>query len=374
MVQHPYRELPEFTRWSKAIAQVPCDRVDPVVNFPFRVKQTDRVATAGSCFAQHIARHLKSNGFNYFVTEEGHSLLGICPGLLELYNYGTFSARFGNIYTSRQLLQTFKRSFGAFEPQEPVWTEASGRFIDPFRPAIQPNGFATMAELERDRLQHLDNIKRMFLELDIFVFTLGLTEFWYCVSDGAALPVCPGVSGGVFNEALYAFGNLTVTDVVADMEEFFLLLREVNPSAKIILTVSPVPLAATAEVNHVLVSTTYSKSVLRVAAETLSRANNHVAYFPSYEIITGNFSRGQYYSDNLRDVTELGVSHVMRLFLQHAAEATGEGGVEEPDVAGGSPGKFYAKMQEVMNTVCEEALIEASLEVEAATNQVESCK
>lgn len=29
-------------------------------------------------------------------------------------------------------------------------------------------------------------------------------------------------------------------------------------------------------------------------------------------------SRGAYYGENLRDVTEDGVSHVMRIFLQHA--------------------------------------------------------
>ena len=50
-----------------------------------------------------------------------------------------------------------------------------------------------------------------------------------------------------------------------------------------------------------------SKSVLRVAAEQVAKAFEGVAYFPSYEIITGNFNRGQYYGPDLRDVTEAGV-------------------------------------------------------------------
>jgi hypothetical protein len=92
-----------------------------------------------------------------------------------------------------------------------------------------------------------------------------------------------------------------------------------NPRARVILTVSPVPLAATARRDqHVLTATTYSKSVLRVAAETLVSRFRHVEYFPSYEIITGAFSRGAYYADDLRNVLEDGVSHVMRLFMRHA--------------------------------------------------------
>ena len=84
---------------------------------------------------------------------------------------------------------------------------------------------------------------------------------------------------------------------------------------------SPVPLVATAEPDaHVLSATTYSKSVLRVAAETLRRAQPNVHYFPSYEIITGAFNRGRYFARDLRNVTEDGVRHVMRLFMAHATD------------------------------------------------------
>ena len=153
----------------------------------------------------------------------------------------------------------------------------------------------------------------------MLVFTLGLTETWRARADGAVYPLCPGVAGGVFDPELYEFVNLGVDAVVTDMTEAIALIRAKNPEAKIILTVSPVPLIATMEDRSVLVSTTYSKSVLRVAAETITQRHTGVAYFPSYEIITGAFSRGRYYGDDLRDVTPEGVAHVMRLFMQHYA-------------------------------------------------------
>ncbi len=96
-------------------------------------------------------------------------------------------------------------------------------------------------------------------------------------------------------------------------------LRAVNPKAQVILTVSPVPLMASADPGaHVLAATTLSKSILRVAADTLSRSYDHVHYFPSYEVITGSYTRGRYFAEDLRNVTEEGVNHVMRLFLSHA--------------------------------------------------------
>ena len=50
-------------------------------------------------------------------------------------------------------------------------------------------------------------------------------------------------------------------------------------------------------------------------------STDDVAYFPSYEIITGNHARGSYFGADLREVTETGVQHVMRLFMKHYATA-----------------------------------------------------
>ncbi len=316
-MSHPYKKLPPKAFWRKSISSLQTEQVDPVGCFGLQIEKETKVATAGSCFAQHIARHLQSSGFNYYVAEEAHPLL---PAAVQKeFNYGTFSARYGNLYTSRQLLQLFKRAFSMFKPCEQVWLHSDGSFRDPFRPNIQPGGFISEEELYFEQQQHLRFVKEMFMNLDVFVFTLGLTECWKDKRDGAVFPLCPGVEGGEFDEAKFEFYNQTVTDVIDDLNEFNILLLDVNPNAKIILTVSPVPLMATAEQEtHVLCATTYSKSVLRVAADTVSKKNSNIHYFPSYEIITGNYNRGSYYADDLRNVVEEGVSHVMRLFLKHA--------------------------------------------------------
>ena len=80
-MSHPYASLPDHCFWRKAISTVPAAEVDPVVRGKFRVRKTDRVSTAGSCFAQHIARHLSKAGFNYFVTETVNPF--ITPGMAQ---------------------------------------------------------------------------------------------------------------------------------------------------------------------------------------------------------------------------------------------------------------------------------------------------
>lgn len=315
---HPYQDLPDHRHWARAVAgpaAVHPSRVDPVVHPAFRIERSARIATAGSCFAQHVARHLRQHGVAPFVTELAHPL--VPPELAAAWGYGDFGARYGNVYTARQLLQLMLRAFGEMHPAEEAWPTADGRWADPFRPRAHGGGTVTLQELRADREQHHACVRRLFAELDVFVFTLGLTETWASAEDGSVYPVCPGVVAGRFDPSRHVLQEHGVADVVADLDLFLRLLRGINPGARLVLTVSPVPLVATAVDRHVVVSTTHAKSVLRVAAEDIARAHAGVAYFPSLEIITAPFSRGAYFAEDLRSVTEAGVSHVMRLFLQH---------------------------------------------------------
>jgi hypothetical protein len=309
---NPYRSLPDHRFWRKAIANVPSFAIDPLIDAPFRITPQDKVATAGSCFAQNIAQALQASGFSYFVPENGPADLP--DAQRKARNYGVYSARYGNIYTTRQLLQLFDRAYGRFEPILDVWTGANGRYVDPFRPHIEPNGFESPDALREDRARHLATVRRMFEELDVFVFTFGLTESWLHKPDGVALPLAPGVAGGEFDET-YEFRNMRASEVATDFLAFVDRLRGVNPGAKIIVTVSPVPLIATYVDRHVLVSNCYSKAALRVAAEEIVAARPDISYFPSYEIVMANAHR--YFAEDQRSVTASGVQSVMRIFFAH---------------------------------------------------------
>ncbi|MGM9488990.1 GSCFA domain-containing protein [Ideonella sp. YS5] len=310
----PYRKLEASAYWRHAVAGTPPPSIDPVTSVPFTLTAQSRVATAGSCFAQHIARYLQKHGCNYFVAEPAPSFIE--PEVAVQFQYGTFSARYGNIYTARQLLQLFDRAYGRFEPLDSAWA-AGHRWVDPFRPSVHPEGYRSLAELLADRTQHLARVRHMFESCECFVFTLGLTEAWMDQRDGAVYPVCPGCGYGEFDASRHAFVNFDAAAVQDDLVQFVERLRSVNPAVSIILTVSPVPLLATYSGHHVLSATTYSKSVLRVAAQFITDRFERVCYFPSYEIVTGTAARGAYFAPDLRSVTEDGVRHVMGRFFHH---------------------------------------------------------
>lgn len=285
------------------MARMDAQDVNPAVNAKFGIWSADKIATTGSCFAQHISRKLMSSGYQYLVTENGDPLR----------QYGVYPARFGNIYTSRQLHQLFQRAYGLFDPHVDIWRDA-GRVVDPFRPQIEAGGFESQEAMLHDREGHMRAVREMFESADVFVFTLGLTETWISRSTGAVFPVAPGVSGGPDDVDDYYFHNLKFTEIVDDLKKFIADFRVINRDVRIILTVSPVPLVATYENKHVLVATTYSKSVLRVAAEEISQSDGLCDYFPSYEIITGNHNRHKYWDSDLRSVTGAGVEMVMGIF------------------------------------------------------------
>ncbi|MGP3696077.1 GSCFA domain-containing protein [Rhodobacter sp. NSM] len=358
-MKHPYIGKPDMQFWKKEPGIDEPSRLDPVTEPPFRIDKGDRLVTAGSCFAQHVAGHMAAAGFNHFITERAHP--AIRPAVAKRHNYGMFSARYGNIYTARQMRQLLERAYGIFSPSVTSWPLPDGEgVVDPFRPQIQPGGFLSDQELEVERAQHFRCIRAAIEQMDVFVFTLGLTEAWSDRRDGAVYPLAPGVAGGIYDANAVEFINFDEEQTYADLSSSLSFIRSVNPNVKIILTVSPVPLNATYEPRHVLVSTSYSKAVLRIAAEKATREFTDCVYFPSYEIITSPHVRGRYFAQDCREVTQEGVSHVMHLFRKHFAQDPSiafqdENSEVSPDRSGDA--EHLAKMEAAIEIICDEESI-----------------
>lgn len=309
---HPYKGLSATKFWNKFISDKAWREVEFIDTPKFKIKASDKVVTAGSCFAQHISRYMNKVGLSILNCEPPHPLLMSHDGDVEGHNQ--FSARYGNIYSSSQCLELIQQALGII-PMVKDFVEESSRWYDLIRPNIQKAGFSSLHEALSDRRYHLSQVSKMFHEADIFVFTLGLTEVWKNKSGTHTYPVCPGTLRGVFDEEKHIFKNLNYLNVHEDLTDIIKILKKINPKIKIILTVSPIPLVATKTLQNVLVASSYSKAVLRAVAGDIEQQYDNVAYFPSFEIINSPASLGQYLSDDLREVTENGVEHVMNCFL-----------------------------------------------------------
>ena len=310
---HPYASLPDRSFWRRFVSDTTW-RDLPFMDAPkFTLQASDRLATAGSCFAQHITRYMSRVGLVPFVAEPAHPFVQASgPALLD--SYGQFSARYGNVYTARQCLELVRQAAGTMAVVHD-FVEQEGRWFDLLRPGVPLQGFASRDEALADRAYHLHCVRRMFEQVDVFVFTLGLTECWQNAASGHSYPVCPGTVRGRYQADLHRFHNFSCTEVVADLEALIGEARVLNPALKFIFTVSPVPLVATRSAENVLVASAYSKAVLRAAVGEVTARHDAALYFPSYEIISQAGSFGQYLASDLREVTDRGVGHVMACFL-----------------------------------------------------------
>jgi hypothetical protein len=310
---HPYEELSEKFFWATAVAKRNMFDIEELWDPKFRIEKHHKVATFGSCFAQHIGRALVSRNFNWMISEWPPR--GLSAENAKKYNYGVFSARTGNIYTVSLLQQWVHWATGEADIPEEVW-EKDGRYYDPFRPNIEPNGFLSVNELRLSRELAIEAFKECLMKANVFVFTLGLTESWFNKEHGYEYPMCPGTVAGVFDRSKHQFINQDFPFIRSRLEATIGKIHELNPGIKILLTVSPVPLTATNSGNHVLIATMESKSILRAVAGQMKRRFGFVDYFPSYEIINSPPFRGTFFESNQRTVNHVGVNHVMDSFFK----------------------------------------------------------
>ncbi|WP_270728974.1 GSCFA domain-containing protein [Shimia sp. Alg240-R146] len=345
----PYEDVPTRGFWRSGVAQQDPLAIDGLYRRKFRISRRDAIATAGSCFAQHIARHLRARKFNVLQYEPAPR--GMSAELARKYGFGIYTCRYGNIYTAAQMLQLAREAFGVAEPVDRVW-QRDGRFFDAQRPNVEPGGFETAEQVLRARSGHLASVKRMLLEMDVFVFTFGLTETWAHKESGTVFPTAPGTIAGSYDANVYEFQNHRHGRVLSDFVKLKKLLRsERDKPLKTIVTVSPVPLTATASAQHVLAASTYSKSVLRGVAGELFETYRDVDYFPSYELITAPATRGMFFEPNLRSVTDTGVNTAMGAFLEQHDPKGGKSKAK-PEIDSVSQGDNG-------DVVCEEVLLEA---------------
>lgn len=317
----------------------------------FAIGRATRIATAGSCFAQHIGRQLRANGFS--VIDEEPPPPGLDARDAQRFGFGLYSARYGNIYTARQLRQLAEEAAGLFQPDDVVWVKGE-RYFDSLRPSVEPGGLASPEAVWDQRAWHLRRVQRVVRGAHLFIFTLGLTEAWIHRPSGTVYPTAPGVIAGTFDPSIHQFHNFKFQEIYDDLTRFFDLAKSENPDIRFVLTVSPVPLTATASGEHVLRATVYSKSVLRAVAGQLFHERSDVEYVPSYEMVTSPVSKSGFFEDNLRTVRPSGVTAAMNMFFAEHGDVLPK---VKPRPVNRRAVEERSTLQE--DVECEEALLDA---------------
>jgi hypothetical protein len=143
-------------------------------------------------------------------------------------------------------------------------------------------------------------------DAEVHVITLGLIETWRVKATGRFLCRPPATGGA--EKAEFHLSNYE--ENAENLRRIFSLIFAQNDKAHVVLTVSPVPLEATATDNDVVVVNLESKSLLRAVAGQGSREFDNVHYFPSYEF-------AMYYNifmEDRRHVKREAVARIINVF------------------------------------------------------------
>ena len=216
-MKSPYTGLPSRAFWKTGVSEQNPLTIKNLYRRKFEIGFEEKIVTAGSCFAQHIANKFTAHGYHVVNAEPPPE--GLDVETAKRFGYGIYSARYGNIYTARQLLQLTGESLGLLKPQNSVW-EKDGRFFDALRPSVEPEGLDSSEEVSLHRQRHLTAVRRMLLGMNLFVFTFGLTEAWVDKRDGTVFPTAPGTIAGTFDSNFFEFKNFTFTEVMNDFLRF----------------------------------------------------------------------------------------------------------------------------------------------------------
>ncbi len=155
--------------------------------------------------------------------------------------------------------------------------------------------------------------KRIFDETDVFILTFGLSEVWY--DEKTKNVFWRTIPKDVYDPKRHKFRVSTVEENRDNLEAIYKLIRKHRPDAKIIFTLSPIPLIATFRDNSCITSNSVSKSILRVAIDETVRKykdDGYLHYWPSYEIITDVFR--QPYKPDRRHPPVQALDYIMTLF------------------------------------------------------------
>lgn len=256
------------------------NRVEPVCKPTFtpgfRLEFSDRIFTIGSCFARNIERSLIVRGYDVATSrlvwpDDSIDTLGNEV----LNNYGVTSIE-----------NEFRWALDAehpFDLEKQFLEIAPGRFVDP---NIGGKHAFTLEKLTSYRAA-ITEVTRRVTECRVVIMTLGMSEVWFDTLTKSYLNHSPPRSMMAKFPERFQLHILSFAETLASLERMVALLKKYcRADQHILLTVSPVPLAATHTEKDVIVANCYSKSLLRTAAEHIAATHDHVDYYPSYESVT----------------------------------------------------------------------------------------
>ncbi len=286
----------------------------------FKLKRSDKFFAIGSCFARNIERELSAQGISCLT--EGIRI----PA--EFYTEDRDARAVMNKFNIPSMIDEILRTFDQNHSEPGRYIEISENLY--FDPAT--SGLKTLSMHQHAIVR--DNIKKTTLRIaqaDCVIITLGLVEAWFDRESGLYLNTSPDpramqrevrrvkMSNGEGKPNRFVHMRPNFTFLRDKMHQLINAIARYAPDAKIVLSVSPVPLQSTMTSDDVVVSSSLSKCLLRVVAEDARESFDHVDYFPSYEMVMNSPRAMTWEQDEIHVKASL-VSQVTGCFAKYWIE------------------------------------------------------
>lgn len=218
---------------------------------PFAIEPRERMLFVGSCFADNIGRRFVEDKFRATVNP------------------------YGVMYNPASIMHTVKRWTGELVAAQ---SEASDSGSD--------------VRQATDEAPHTA------------VFTLGTNHVYILNETGEIVDNCRKRPQRLFTER-----ELSVDECADYLREAVTMLRQINPSVRIIITVSPIRYA-----KYGFHGSQLSKATLLLAADKLTKEMDNVVYFPAYEIVNDELRDYRFYREDMLHPTDQAVEYIWQRF------------------------------------------------------------
>ncbi len=271
----------------------------------FKISRSETVFTIGSCFARNIEYRLIQQGISIATKD-----FRISP---DSYVAKASPAAALNKYNTHSIESEILSAFGHYNYENMGLIEAGdGLWWDPLATATKVADFETVKSIR----ENIQATTKRVAESSLVIMTLGLNEVWQDLQTGVYMNTMPPTP--IVRKYQDRFGVVLsdVEDNIDSLERTIATIRKEGPQdTKIVLTVSPVPMGATLSPHDVIAANTYSKSMLRVCAQTIADKYDYVDYFPSYEMIMNSPRHLTWQSDQIH-IRDEAVRFVTGYFIE----------------------------------------------------------
>ncbi len=250
----------------------------------FKIDYTSRLAFFGSCFADNISAQFAERKFHVLVNPFGtvYSPVSLAMQIKAIAD--------GKVFGEEDVFQD-TRCDGLWH----CWDAHSSHSGATKEECIEKLNAATAQA--REFLQHADTV----------FITLGSAFVYYLKGSGKPVSNCHRQDPRLFERRL-----ISVDEAAEAIREIATSIRQLNPSARIVFTVSPLRHMSDGAHNNTL-----SKSTLQLAIH-----NTTIDYFPSYEIVMDELRDYRFYAEDMIHLSKTAEEYIFERMTETYCDST----------------------------------------------------